>query len=519
MMQLFYGKPEDIENWMELVSQISWNFPGLETQEKLDEHKTTVLRFIGKRQAICVKDDEKIVGVMLFSRSRNMICCLGVSPDHRRRGVASMLMDEALRNLDRTGEISVSTFRADDEKGLAPRALYQKYGFIEDELIEAMGYPNQKYILRPIGNELGNLQKGSRAVKTIEIRGANAYQTFSKTRVGCRGIVIKDSLMLISQEINTGWYLIPGGGLEDGETTEECCVREIREETGYIVKPVFHFLTMNEYYEEYKYVSYYFLCEIIGKSEQNLTVSEIERGVVPEWAAPEKMLEMYAKHEDFAAVSEEKRGAYLREYMALTEYFRIQRSPRGIKIEALPKEKWKGAPIPLVTRSDSYYDLEMSPLDRNGCTVALVRKPAEKEIVHTPEEYDFPDSLYQDHWEKAEAYGVLGLDGALLACIEVCPEEWSNRLMVTELWVSDEFRRQGIGKRLMDKAKEIALRQNRRAVILETQSCNTDAIGFYLHEGFELIGFDTCCYTNNDIGRREVRLNLGYFFHREERRF
>ena len=149
-----------------------------------------------------------------------------------------------------------------------------------------------------------------------------------------------------------------------------------------------------------------------------------------------------------------------------------------IKIVALPKEKWKGVPIPMVTKSDSYYDLEMSPLDQNGCTVALVRKPAEREIVHTPEEYDFPDSLYQDHWEKAEAYGVLGSNGALLACIEVCPEEWSNRLMITELWVLETLCRQGIGKRLMDKAKEIAIRQNRRAVILETQSCNTNAIGY-----------------------------------------
>lgn len=80
-----------------------------------------------------------------------MICCLAVSPDYRRRGVATMLMNEALRNLDRTKEISVSTFRADDEKGTAPRALYEKYGFVEDVLIEEMGYPNQKYILHPIG--------------------------------------------------------------------------------------------------------------------------------------------------------------------------------------------------------------------------------------------------------------------------------------------------------------------------------------------------------------------------------
>ena len=186
-----------------------------------------------------------------------------------------------------------------------------------------------------------------------------------------------------------------------------------------------------------------------------------------------------------------------------------------VEIKALPKEQWKGTEIPLTTRNDSYYDVEISPLDENGCTIYLARKTAEEEIVHTPEEYDFPDKLYQDYWENAEAFGVVGDGGELLACIEVCPEEWSNRLLVTELWVAEALRGKGIGKRLMDKAKEVAVRQKRRAVILETQSCNTKAIGFYLHQGFELIGLDTCCYTNDDIGRREVRINLGYFFHRE----
>ena len=182
------------------------------------------------------------------------------------------------------------------------------------------------------------------------------------------------------------------------------------------------------------------------------------------------------------------------------------------EIITLPKERWKGVPIPLVTRSDSYYDVEITPMNQEGCTIHLGRKKAEGEIIHTPEEYDFPDCLYQDHWERAEAYGIVGENGELLACIEVCPEEWSNRLMVTELWVDDSLQKQGIGKKLMDKAKEIAKFQNRRAIILETQSCNTNAIGFYLHQGFELIGFDKCCYTNKDIERREVRINLGYFF-------
>ena len=190
-----------------------------------------------------------------------------------------------------------------------------------------------------------------------------------------------------------------------------------------------------------------------------------------------------------------------------------------LEIIPLPKAQWKGTPIPLETRNDSYYDFEIKPLDAEGCTVSLVRKQVEREIVHTPEEYDFPDGLYADHWEKAEAFGVVGPDGEMLACIEVCPEEWSNRLMVTELWVSEKIRGMGVGKRLMDQAKEVAALQQRRAIILETQSCNAKAIGFYLHQGFELIGFDTCCYTNADIARREVRINLGYFLHREGRRF
>lgn len=158
-------------------------------------------------------------------------------------------------------------------------------------------------------------------VKTIEIHGANAYETFSKTRVGCRGIVIKDSRMLISHEVNADYYLIPGGGLEENETLEECCVREVCEETGYIVKTNCHFLTMNEYYEEYKYVSHYFICDIIGKSEQNLTASEMKRGLIPEWVDLDTMLKIYSKHNDFATTNEEKRGAYLREYTALTHYF------------------------------------------------------------------------------------------------------------------------------------------------------------------------------------------------------
>lgn len=190
------------------------------------------------------------------------------------------------------------------------------------------------------------------------------------------------------------------------------------------------------------------------------------------------------------------------------------------QIIPLPREEWKGTPIPMKYTTECYYDLEMVT-DEKGFRVQMIKKPFDKPVTHSPEEYDFPDGLYQDHWEKAEAYGIVAeKDGKkeLLACIEICPEEWSNRLMVTEMWVADHLHRQGLGTRLMNVAKEKAIQQGRRAIILETQSCNVGAIAFYRSQGFELIGYDACCYTNIDVERHEIRFDFGYFLHRQDGR-
>ena len=149
-MEVCFGQPADIDSWMDLVRQVRWNFPGLETEKDLDEHRQTVLRFMEKRQALCVKSGGQCCGVLLFSRNRNMICCLAVSPESRRTGIASKLLETALGELDRSRDITVSTFREDDEKGTAPRALDRKFGFAEGELTEEYGYPNQVFVLRGI---------------------------------------------------------------------------------------------------------------------------------------------------------------------------------------------------------------------------------------------------------------------------------------------------------------------------------------------------------------------------------
>ena len=147
-MEVEYGTSKDIDSWMDLVQEVSWNFPGLETKKAMEDHQKTVLRFMDEHRALCVKDLNVVIGVLLLSKKHNMICCLAVSPKYRRKGIASLLLEKALTELDRTRDITVTTFREDDEKGNAPRRLYQKFGFQEGNLLEEFGYPVQEFILK-----------------------------------------------------------------------------------------------------------------------------------------------------------------------------------------------------------------------------------------------------------------------------------------------------------------------------------------------------------------------------------
>ena len=147
-MKVEYGMPLDIESWMELVQTVSWNFPGLKTEVAIEDHRQTVLRFMGENRALCVKDAEKVVGVLLLSKKHTLSCCLAVTPEYRRNGIASALLEKALAELDRSKDITVTTFRDNDKKGIAPRALYTQFGFVEEKLLIENDYPVQRFVLR-----------------------------------------------------------------------------------------------------------------------------------------------------------------------------------------------------------------------------------------------------------------------------------------------------------------------------------------------------------------------------------
>lgn len=139
---------QNIDLWMHLVNKVKDSFPGLETQESLDEHRNTVLGFMGMGCAICAKTDNRIVGTLLFSKETNMLCFLAVDAAYRRAHIAEKMFSYMLTFMDPTKDITVTTYRADVPEGIPARMFYKRMGFAEGKLTEEFGAPVQEFVLK-----------------------------------------------------------------------------------------------------------------------------------------------------------------------------------------------------------------------------------------------------------------------------------------------------------------------------------------------------------------------------------
>ncbi len=146
-MEVELGKEYDIDNWMHLVNRVKENFPGLETKDALDEHRDTVLDFMRKGRAICAKNEEEIVGVLLFSINPNILCFLAVDAEYRRKHIAERMVSYMLTCMDPKSKVVVTTYREGVQEGVAARAFYKRMGFVEGQLTEEFGSPVQEFIL------------------------------------------------------------------------------------------------------------------------------------------------------------------------------------------------------------------------------------------------------------------------------------------------------------------------------------------------------------------------------------
>ena len=137
---------------------------------------------------------------------------------------------------------------------------------------------------------------------------------YKNKRISCRAIIIEDGRILLSHEVKGDIYMSPGGGLEENETNEQCVEREVLEETGYIVKAVKPFVTVDEYCYDTLYVNRYFICEITGRGEACLTETEKYKKMEAEWVTTDKALEIFGT---YSTLTPDHASLYLREFTIL----------------------------------------------------------------------------------------------------------------------------------------------------------------------------------------------------------
>ncbi|MBL4936157.1 NUDIX domain-containing protein [Clostridium sp. YIM B02515] len=88
-----------------------------------------------------------------------------------------------------------------------------------------------------------------------------------------KGFILKDGKYLAMHKsiAKHNFYELPGGRMEFGETAEETLVREVKEETNFIIEPVSLLDTWNFIAEDYQIAGVIYLCKI---KERSLTLSE-----------------------------------------------------------------------------------------------------------------------------------------------------------------------------------------------------------------------------------------------------
>lgn len=172
-----------------------------------------------------------------------------------------------------------------------------------------------------------------------------------------------------------------------------------------------------------------------------------------------------------------------------------------IEIKRLDRAEYAGRKLTFGYETNGYYDIE-----RESDGFRFVYKPFGRTVEKT-----FDDEFFSEWLDDPVGFGAFE-GGRLIGYAEGFLEKWNNRYRISNIGIFESSARgRGLGRRLMDTILVEAEKSGARMVVLETQTCNENAIAFYKRMGFEIIGFDLYSYTNTDPEAHEVRIEMGKF--------
>lgn len=168
-------------------------------------------------------------------------------------------------------------------------------------------------------------------------------------------------------------------------------------------------------------------------------------------------------------------------------------------IKKLNIDEYQGRRFNVSYMTDGYYDIQ-----RDDNDFRIEHKRFDKRVIKS-----FDDEFFGEWLEKPVGYGLFDNE-KLVGYIEGSIESWNKRFRISNICIFDKsLRHQGLGRMLLDTIMEDVKKSDVRMVVLETQSCNERAIAFYRSYGFEIIGFDLYSYSNDDVKKHEIRIEMG----------
>jgi len=107
----------------------------------------------------------------------------------------------------------------------------------------------------------------------------------------------------------------------------------------------------------------------------------------------------------------------------------------------------------------------------------------------------FPDENY-DYNSMSDCVFLGAYDGDECVGLAILRQGFFKYMYLYDLKVNGSYRGQGIGKLLIRKAKETAVKNGYRGVYTQAQDDNMGACLFYLNSGFYIGGLDTNVYRH-----------------------
>lgn len=118
---------------------------------------------------------------------------------------------------------------------------------------------------------------------TTTLGGPDPMQNWSRTTV--RVVIVHHDHLVFSYMVHRNQYVLPGGGLEVGESLQACAQRECCEELGMIITANTPSAVVREYYDGIlRYENWYVIGNFTGKrTEKNVTDEEQSLGLRETW--------------------------------------------------------------------------------------------------------------------------------------------------------------------------------------------------------------------------------------------